>query len=176
MVHVGWKNYFVSLRSSSIRDVWYHRLSLICKSFEKVKVSIALQRESIDVLVQHMLHCCVCLVYAKQGKKYHSPNKEEEEMMHVCLECGDSFGQAGNLNRHMLTHSEVKTHTCSECKKSFGLAQHLRSRAGKSKSLIRWKRRKSGKRQEKAEKADLVMQLAFWQKYISGLWGPFGRP
>ena len=37
------------------------------------------------------------------------------------------------------------------------------SRAEKSKSLIRWKRRKCGKRREKAEKADLVMQLAFWQ-------------
>ena len=33
-------------------------------------------------------------------------------------------------------------------------------RAEKSKSLIRWKRRKGGKRREKA---DLVMQLAFWQ-------------
>ena len=37
------------------------------------------------------------------------------------------------------------------------------TRAGKSKSLIQWKRRKGGKRREKAEKADLVMQLAFWQ-------------
>ena len=39
----------------------------------------------------------------------------------------------------------------------------LSTRAEKSKSLIRWKRRKGGKRREKAEKADLVMQLAFWQ-------------
>ena len=39
-----------------------------------------------------------------------------------------------------------------------------RTRAEKSKSLIWWKRRKGRKRREKAEKADLVMQLAFWQK------------
>ena len=43
------------------------------------------------------------------------------------------------------------------------------TRAGKSKSLIWWKRRKGGKRQKKAEKADLIMQLAFWQKRKSSL-------
>ena len=35
----------------------------------------------------------------------------------------------------------------------------VRTRAEKSKSIIRWKRGKGGKRREKAEKADLVMQL-----------------
>ena len=40
----------------------------------------------------------------------------------------------------------------------------IQTRAGKSKSLIQRKRRKGGKSREKAEKADLVMQLAFWQK------------
>ena len=41
----------------------------------------------------------------------------------------------------------------------------VKNRAEKSKSLIRWKRRKGGKaeRRKKAEKADLVMQFAFWQ-------------
>ena len=32
----------------------------------------------------------------------------------------------------------------------------IRSRAGKSKSLIRWKRLKGGKRRKKAEKANLI--------------------
>ena len=44
------------------------------------------------------------------------------------------------------------------------IKQYVQTRAGKFKSLIRWKRRKGGKRWKKAEKADLVMQLAFWQK------------
>ena len=46
---------------------------------------------------------------------------------------------------------------------SLGPFSPIWTRAGKSKSLIWWKRRKGGKRREKAEKADLVMQLAFWQ-------------
>ena len=47
------------------------------------------------------------------------------------------------------------------------VGHNVDTRAEKSKSLIRWKRRKGGKRREKAEKAekaDLVVQLAFWQK------------
>ena len=43
------------------------------------------------------------------------------------------------------------------------------TRAGKSKSLIWWTRRKGGKRWKKAEKADLIMQLAFWHKRKSSL-------
>ena len=44
------------------------------------------------------------------------------------------------------------------------------TRAGKSKSLIRWKRLKGGKRREKAEKGgkgEFDLQLDFWQKSTS---------
>ena len=43
------------------------------------------------------------------------------------------------------------------------------TRAGKSKSLIRWKRLKGGKRREKAEKGgkgEFDLQLDFWQKKV----------
>ena len=47
------------------------------------------------------------------------------ERPHNCSECEKSFGQIGDLKRHMLTHSGVKTHTCSECEKSFSQAGNL---------------------------------------------------
>ena len=49
-----------------------------------------------------------------------------KERPHTCVQCQQSFGQAANLKRHMLTHCGVKTHTCSECKKSFGRGETLR--------------------------------------------------
>ena len=43
-----------------------------------------------------------------------------------------------------------------EEKKPLLLASLVKNRAGKSKSLIRWKRLKGGKRRKKAEKANLI--------------------
>ena len=37
------------------------------------------------------------------------------EKVHKCAECGDSFGQAGTLKRHMLIHSGEKPHKCTQC-------------------------------------------------------------
>ena len=57
---------------------------------------------------------------------------------------------------------------CLRCFDTFPL-KCIRIRAEKSKSLIWWKRRKGGKRRKKAEKADLVMPLAFWQTCQNGI-------
>ena len=48
----------------------------------------------------------------------------------------------------------------------------IRARAGKSKSLICWKRLKGGKRRKKAEKGrkgEFDLQLDFWQKKSTSL-------
>ena len=44
---------------------------------------------------------------------------------------------------------------------------YIQIRAGKSKSLIRWKRLKGGKRRKKGRKGEFDLQLDFWQKSTS---------
>ena len=50
-----------------------------------------------------------------------------KERAYNCVQCNKSFGVAGSLITHMLANSGVKNHTCSECGKSFGQSGHLRS-------------------------------------------------
>ena len=50
-----------------------------------------------------------------------------KERAYNCVQCNKSFGVAGSLKTHMLAHSGVKNHTCSECGKSFGQSGYLRS-------------------------------------------------
>ena len=40
--------------------------------------------------------------------------------MHKCSECQKSFGQAGHLKIHMLTHSKERTYACVQCQRSWG--------------------------------------------------------
>ena len=40
--------------------------------------------------------------------------------MHQCSECGKAFGLRGNLNKHMLVHTQEKNFQYSECGKAFG--------------------------------------------------------
>ena len=49
-----------------------------------------------------------------------------KERAYNCDQCNKSFGVAGSLKTHMLAQSGVKNHTCSECGKSFGQSGHLR--------------------------------------------------
>lgn len=44
---------------------------------------------------------------------------------HMCPECGKSFSQRGNLNRHRLIHLGVKPFRCSQCGKAFNQKIHL---------------------------------------------------
>ena len=47
-----------------------------------------------------------------------------------------------------------------------GTVSNEQTRAGKSKSLIRWKRLKGGKRQKKAEKVNLIYKRLLAKKYL----------
>ena len=40
--------------------------------------------------------------------------------MHKCSECQKSFGQAGHLKIHMLTHSTERTYACVQCQRYWG--------------------------------------------------------
>ena len=49
---------------------------------------------------------------------------------HACMECGRSFKERGNLNKHLLSvHEKQKQHECERCHKRFsfrdGLLRHM---------------------------------------------------
>mmetsp|Transcript_21961 Transcript_21961/g.60141 ORF Transcript_21961/g.60141 Transcript_21961/m.60141 type:complete len:340 (+) Transcript_21961:144-1163(+) len=50
----------------------------------------------------------------------------------LCVHCGGTFGEKGNLARHIrIVHDKVKEHVCSECGKAFGqkgdLVKHIKT-------------------------------------------------
>ncbi|XP_030059675.1 PR domain zinc finger protein 15 isoform X1 [Microcaecilia unicolor] len=58
------------------------------------------------------------------------PDPEVQKYIHPCEHCGRIFNSIGNLERHKLIHSGVKSHTCNQCSKSFArkdmLKEHMR--------------------------------------------------
>ncbi|XP_029434311.1 PR domain zinc finger protein 15 isoform X2 [Rhinatrema bivittatum] len=58
------------------------------------------------------------------------PDPEVQKYIHPCENCGRIFNSIGNLERHKLIHSGVKSHTCNQCSKSFArkdmLKEHMR--------------------------------------------------
>ena len=46
--------------------------------------------------------------------------------MYICSECKKSFGRAGNLKTHMISHSKDGAYNCVQSHKSFGQARHLK--------------------------------------------------
>nr|XP_008510824.1 PREDICTED: PR domain zinc finger protein 15-like [Equus przewalskii] len=50
--------------------------------------------------------------------------------IHPCEMCGRIFNSIGNLERHKLIHTGVKSHACEQCGKSFArkdmLKEHMR--------------------------------------------------
>ena len=62
----------------------------------------------------------------KSKKKSHHKKKEKTN---ICDVCGRGFAEKYTLNRHMLTHSNVKPYSCTKCNMAFsrsdGLAKHM---------------------------------------------------
>ena len=67
--------------------------------------------------------------------------------------------QQQTQNRYLTTPPENYTQLNTT---TIQMSSYVHSLELESLSLIRWKRRKGGKGRKKEEKADLVMQLAFW--------------
>ncbi|KAA0704085.1 Zinc finger protein 15 [Triplophysa tibetana] len=60
----------------------------------------------------------------------HLPDPSVHKYIHPCDMCGRIFNSIGNLDRHKIIHTGVKSHCCDQCGKSFArkdmLKEHLR--------------------------------------------------
>uniref|UniRef100_A0A672LRU9 PR domain zinc finger protein 1 n=1 Tax=Sinocyclocheilus grahami TaxID=75366 RepID=A0A672LRU9_SINGR len=60
----------------------------------------------------------------------HLPDPAVQKYIHPCDMCGRIFNSIGNLERHKIIHTGVKSHCCDQCGKSFArkdmLKEHLR--------------------------------------------------
>ncbi|XP_035035394.1 PR domain zinc finger protein 15 [Hippoglossus stenolepis] len=58
------------------------------------------------------------------------PDPSVQKYIHPCEICGRIFNSIGNLERHKIIHTGVKSHSCDKCDKSFArkdmLKEHLR--------------------------------------------------
>ncbi|XP_071608740.1 PR domain zinc finger protein 15 isoform X4 [Heliangelus exortis] len=58
------------------------------------------------------------------------PDPNAQKYIHPCEICGRIFNSIGNLERHKLIHTGVKSHACEQCGKSFArkdmLKEHMR--------------------------------------------------
>ena len=45
---------------------------------------------------------------------------------HICKECGKQFNHAGNLRKHLLTHTGEKPYSCGFCKREFAQSGNLK--------------------------------------------------
>uniref|UniRef100_F6PL82 PR domain zinc finger protein 15 n=2 Tax=Equus caballus TaxID=9796 RepID=F6PL82_HORSE len=58
------------------------------------------------------------------------PDPNVQKYIHPCEMCGRIFNSIGNLERHKLIHTGVKSHACEQCGKSFArkdmLKEHMR--------------------------------------------------
>lgn len=58
------------------------------------------------------------------------PDPNVQKYIHPCEICGRIFNSIGNLERHKLIHTGVKSHACEQCGKSFArkdmLKEHMR--------------------------------------------------
>ncbi|XP_030292763.1 PR domain zinc finger protein 15 isoform X1 [Sparus aurata] len=58
------------------------------------------------------------------------PDPAVQKYIHPCEICGRIFNSIGNLERHKIIHTGVKSHSCDKCNKSFArkdmLKEHLR--------------------------------------------------
>ncbi|XP_075449807.1 PR domain zinc finger protein 15 isoform X1 [Ascaphus truei] len=93
----------------------------------------------MDVHAENGYDCSICHRRFALKATYHAhmvihrenlPDPEVQKYIHPCDVCGRIFNSIGNLERHKLIHSGVKSHGCDQCGKSFArkdmLKEHMR--------------------------------------------------
>uniref|UniRef100_A0A8U8BQC8 Uncharacterized protein n=1 Tax=Geospiza parvula TaxID=87175 RepID=A0A8U8BQC8_GEOPR len=77
----------------------------------------------MDVHKEKGYGCSIC-------NRENLPDPNVQKYIHPCEICGRIFNSIGNLERHKLIHTGVKSHACEQCGKSFArkdmLKEHMR--------------------------------------------------
>ncbi|KAM4045251.1 PR domain zinc finger protein 15 [Anomaloglossus baeobatrachus] len=112
-------------------------------SCKRCQISFARGKEYLkhimDVHAENGYDCSICHRRFALKATYHAhmvihrenlPDPEVQKYIHPCEVCGRIFNSIGNLERHKLIHSGVKSHGCELCGKSFArkdmLKEHMR--------------------------------------------------
>ncbi|XP_040278971.1 PR domain zinc finger protein 15 isoform X2 [Bufo bufo] len=112
-------------------------------SCKRCQISFARGKEYLkhimDVHAENGYDCSICHRQFALKATYHAhmvihrenlPDPEVQKYIHPCEVCGRIFNSIGNLERHKLIHSGVKSHGCEQCGKSFArkdmLKEHMR--------------------------------------------------
>ncbi|XP_053311705.1 PR domain zinc finger protein 15 isoform X2 [Spea bombifrons] len=112
-------------------------------SCKRCQISFARGKEYLkhimDVHAENGYDCSICHRRFALKATYHAhmvihrenlPDPEVQKYIHPCDVCGRIFNSIGNLERHKLIHSGVKSHGCEQCGKSFArkdmLKEHMR--------------------------------------------------
>ncbi|XP_068126484.1 PR domain zinc finger protein 15 isoform X2 [Hyperolius riggenbachi] len=110
---------------------------------KRCQISFARGKEYLkhimDVHSENGYNCTICHRRFALKATYHAhmvihrenlPDPEVQKYIHPCEICGRIFNSIGNLERHKLIHSGVKSHGCDQCGKSFArkdmLKEHMR--------------------------------------------------
>ncbi|XP_069801581.1 PR domain zinc finger protein 15 isoform X4 [Dendropsophus ebraccatus] len=110
---------------------------------KRCQISFARGKEYLkhimDVHAENGYDCSICHRRFALKATYHAhmvihrenlPDPEVQKYIHPCEVCGRIFNSIGNLERHKLIHSGVKSHGCEQCGKSFArkdmLKEHMR--------------------------------------------------
>ncbi|XP_077335981.1 PR domain zinc finger protein 15 isoform X2 [Lithobates pipiens] len=110
---------------------------------KRCQISFARGKEYLkhimDVHAENGYNCSICHRRFALKATYHAhmvihrenlPDPEVQKYIHPCEVCGRIFNSIGNLERHKLIHSGVKSHGCEQCGKSFArkdmLKEHMR--------------------------------------------------
>ncbi|XP_071994921.1 PR domain zinc finger protein 15 isoform X2 [Engystomops pustulosus] len=112
-------------------------------SCKRCQISFARGKEYLkhimDIHAENGYDCSICHRRFALKATYHAhmvihrenlPDPEVQKYIHPCEVCGRIFNSIGNLERHKLIHSGVKSHGCEQCGKSFArkdmLKEHMR--------------------------------------------------